>query len=178
LNTDLATFFERGCQIKIDNELKKKIKLSETELFHGFITVVFYIVICIVNDGLFRDYGISGIETTIFSPMNEEFFRLISFVIGGPIIIIFTLFVAITEFVAYISMFMDEMAGWAFFAFVIMRVFCVAAHFLFFFIQYKFYKKYIINKQSRYLILGFFCASFAHIIWNVFGSQYIYQIIR
>ena len=168
-----------GVTIEIKISMKKGFYLTRQEITHLIITtLLFFIVMCKINDVIIHYYGLTDIVSTILTPLNEEFFRFLTFIIGGPIIVLFTLFMALVEFGMYITRLYHNFNGWGFWAFAFMRVLCVFAHFFFFWIQFQFYKKAVLHKNYGYLIGGLILATSAHIFWNSTASQYVYNLIK
>jgi len=167
-----------GAAIRISISIKEKAYISKQEIIHMVLAGLFFIVVVNINSYIISIFDYTGVGTILLAPLNEEFFRFVSFLISGPIVIYYTCVLAFTEFVFYLVTYSGDFSGWGFWAFFIMRVLCILAHFLFFYIQYTYYKISIQRNNKCYLIFGMLVATSAHIIYNNSIAQGLYDLIR
>ena len=152
--------------------------IMSIEVKHTILSFLFLFAVVYMNNNIVKEFGYDSTVSLFSTPFVEEFFRFISFLIGGPIIFIFTSVMAFLEFFMYIIKVAVTYSGNGFLAYTFMRFLCLLSHFVFFGIQYKFYKISLKKRNKNYLYGGLLFAYIAHTFWNGYLAVEIYKIIK
>lgn len=148
------------------------------EFKHTVLSFLFLFTIIYINNNIVRTFDYDSQITIFTTPFVEEFFRFLSFSIGGPVIFIFTSVLAFLEFFMYIMKVAVTYSGNGFWAYTFMRFLCVLSHFAFFAIHYKFYKISLKIRNKYYLLYGLLVSYVAHTVWNSYIAIEIYKLIK
>lgn len=131
-----------------------------------FIYAIVLTQLCaIINISILIMFGFDTFIENAGIPMNEELFRFLSIIIGSPFHWWFTSLLAIEEFICYNISYYSEV-GFFSYKLIMIRLFCVIAHFIFLFIQLLGWKIYRRNGKKKYIAFGYISTVFFHILWN------------
>lgn len=127
---------------------------------------ILMLIICVfINQSAYFLFGINSITFQLLAPLNEETFRFISVIKGKPLNFIFTLFLAVFEFIIYMNM-ITKQAGYLQIDMLLVRFWCVSLHFILLSIQLYGFHLYRKKKKKLYLVAGFVFAVALHYTWN------------
>lgn len=110
--------------------------------------------------------------TRITAPFIEEAARFLSIVFGGFAYYFFTPFMAFTEFFMYIFRTPNLTHQY-----ITLRLICVGVHFLCFFVQYRWYKKYLTTNDIGYAIIAYLSGVLVHLSYNTFFTGIVGIIV-
>lgn len=110
--------------------------------------------------------------TKIIAPFIEEAARFLSIAFGGFTYYFFTPFMALTEFFMYVFRTPNLTHQY-----ITLRVICVGVHFLCFFVQYRWYKKYLETNDFGFAILAYLSGVLVHLSYNTFFTVIVGTVV-
>jgi hypothetical protein len=113
--------------------------------------------------------------TEIGIPLVEEGARLISVIIGPPLLYVYTTVFVIFENIVILSEYPIEQ-GYEF-STITIRIFVSMFHFFLLWIQYRWYKKYKETNDKMKIFIGFLLAYIIHVYWNIVIGHRIFNIL-
>lgn len=133
----------------------------ESRILKVIFCLCFFYLVMYLNNFYYTKISFKGINYYLLAPILEESFRALSVLMGFPLL--YTLFLAITEFIIYILAYasIDDSL-----TFIFLRILCILNHLLYFFIQVTSFNIAKRNNNVWVFILGYFAAISVHFLWN------------